>query len=230
MISAISSSADCQRQPRDVRTASVAKSVVRGSLVTLMTLVTAPFWLAAKLEALCSDKDDVFATCSQWLSLVPGSLGIYLRRAFYRRTIAQCAMDSSIGFGTTLAHRQTEIRSGVYIGIRCTLGAVCIEDHATIGSNVDLLSGRHQHGFGQLRVPIQQQGGRFQQIRIGSNAWVGNSSVVMADVGKEVVIGAGSVVVSPIPEASVAVGNPCVVKSSRVNGHTPGQVPQRGAT
>lgn len=230
MISAVSLPNDSQRQSRGAPIGSRAKAFARVAVVALMTLLTTPFWLAAMLEACCGQKDDIFAACGQWLSLIPGRLGVFLRRAFYRRTIAHCAIDSSIGFGSTLAHRQTEIHSGVYIGIRCTLGAVCIEQHATIGSNVDLLSGRHQHGFTALGVPIQQQGGRFEQIRIGSNAWIGNSSVVMADVGKDSIVGAGSVVVSPIPDASVAVGNPCVVKRSRLNGHSPSIVAERGTT
>jgi acetyltransferase-like isoleucine patch superfamily enzyme len=90
-----------------------------------------------------------------------------------------------------------------------------IEDDVAIGSNVDILSGRHQHGFSDLGRPVRDQGGVFQAIRIGRNAWIGNSAVVMADVGDDCVIGAGSVVVRAIPARSVAAGNPATVKRSR---------------
>ena len=61
------------------------------------------------------------------------------------------------------------------------------------------VSGRHQHHFIRLDEPIQAQGGTFEQVRIGRNSWIGNSTVVMADIGDDCVIGAGSVVVKPIP-------------------------------
>jgi acetyltransferase-like isoleucine patch superfamily enzyme len=93
---------------------------------------------------------------------------------------------------------------------------VAIGDDVAIGSNVDILSGRHQHHFGRLDVPIQDQGGVFQQVTIGRNCWVGNSAVVMADIGADSVIGAGSVVVKPIPARSIAAGNPATVRKQRV--------------
>jgi acetyltransferase-like isoleucine patch superfamily enzyme len=100
-------------------------------------------------------------------------------------------------------------------GNRCTVGMAVLEPDATVGSNVDILSGRHQHGTGRLDVPIQRQAGRFRRVTIGRNAWVGNSAVVMADVGPHCVVGAGSVVARPLPERAVAAGNPAVVKYTR---------------
>jgi len=92
---------------------------------------------------------------------------------------------------------------------------VVIEDHATIGSNVDILSGRHQHGFTDAGLSVQMQTGIFRQVRLGRNCWIGNSSVVMADVAEGCVVGAGSVVVKPLPAGAVAVGNPAVIKKQR---------------
>jgi len=60
-------------------------------------------------------------------------------------------------------------------------------------------------------VPLAQQGGSFSKVHIGRNCWIGNSTVIMADVGEGSVIGAGSVVVKAIPARCVAVGNPAVV-------------------
>ncbi len=84
-----------------------------------------------------------------------------------------------------------------------------------IGSNVDVLSGRHQHAIGGTDRPIKDQTRSFIGLRILRGCWLGNSSVVMADVGQGAVIGAGSVVVTPIPDWAVAVGNPAVVKYFR---------------
>ena len=84
-------------------------------------------------------------------------------------------------------------------------------DGTAIGSNVDILSGRHQHKVGGDE-PIQYQQGTYIQLQFGRNSWIGNGAVVIADIGEGAVIGAGSVVVHAIPAHSVAVGNPAVVK------------------
>jgi virginiamycin A acetyltransferase len=146
---------------------------------------------------------------------MPGKPGIFARRSFYLMTIDRCATDCHIGFGTTLSHSQVSIGPGVMIGHRCTVGNAVIGRDATIGSNVDILSGRRQHGCDRTDRPIQDQGGEFTQVRIDANCWIGNSAVVMADVGTDCVIGAGAVVVKPIPANAVAVGNPAVVKRTR---------------
>jgi acetyltransferase-like isoleucine patch superfamily enzyme len=192
-----------------------SRASLRDLFVLVAVVLTAPLWLAARAQRRLGGGDSVFAGCSEALSLVPGRVGVFLRRGFYRLTLDACATDCHLGFGTTLAHPQVRIGRGVYIGNRCTLGQVDIGDDATIGSNVDILSGRHQHHFDQLGQPIQDQGGVFTQVRIGRNCWIGNSAVIMADAGADSVIGAGSVVVRPIPAGVVAVGNPAVVKKRR---------------
>jgi acetyltransferase-like isoleucine patch superfamily enzyme len=50
-------------------------------------------------------------------------------------------------------------------------------------------------------------------VTIGDNVWIGGGVNIIGGVtiGKDSVIGAGSVVVSDIPEGVVAVGNPCKV-------------------
>lgn len=195
------------------------RSLIRAAVVGVFSLMTAPLWLPCRLQTALSGGEGLFVACSEFLSLFPGRLGIYLRRGFYRRTVDEFALDASLGFGTILAHPEVRIGRGVYVGSRCTLGRVILEDHVTIGSNVDILSGRHQHHFDDLNTPIQKQGGSYQPVRIGRNSWVGNSAVVMAEVGEECVIGAGSVVVKPIPSRTIAAGNPAAVKRERAAAH-----------
>src|SRR5207249_8831370 len=64
---------------------------------------------------------------------------------------------------------RSEIHGGVYIGSRCTIGSAILERDVTIGSNVDVLSGRRQHGFARAGVPVQNQAGRYERVRIGRN-------------------------------------------------------------
>jgi len=197
--------------------------MLRNILVTVAILLTLPLWLAVRITSCLQMSDDVFLTCSQIISVVPGTLGVFLRRGFYCMTLEQCVRDCSIGCATWFSHPQARIGSSVYIGGRCTIGMCDIGDDVLIGSNVDILSGRHQHRSDDLDKPRREQGGSFTKVRIGHNAWIGNSAVVMADVGDGSVIGAGSVVVKPVPACSVAVGNPAVVKRSTRPGSSSAQ-------
>jgi acetyltransferase-like isoleucine patch superfamily enzyme len=188
------------------------KKVMKGLVRVTALVLTAPLWGLSRLEAALGDAERVFVAFAELFSLFPGAVGVYLRQAYYRMTLARCAADCHIGFGTIFSHRNASLDQGVYIGNRCTIGMARIERDVTIGSNVDILSGRRQHYTLWVDVPVQQQGGEYVPVRIGSNAWVGNSSVVMADVASNSVVGAGSVVVHPVPAGSMVAGNPAVVK------------------
>jgi acetyltransferase-like isoleucine patch superfamily enzyme len=101
------------------------------------------------------------------------------------------------------------------VGTGCTLGLVTLEDDVLLASNVDVLSGAGQHRFDELDVPIREQGGTFDRVTVGADSWIGNRSVVMADVGRQCVVGAGSVVNKPLPPRSIAVGTPARVVGTR---------------
>ncbi len=190
------------------------KQIIRNALVTVAVIMTLPLWLPVRMGRCIGMHDGLFATCSQMISVVPGLLGIYLRRGFYCMTLDQSPVDAGIGWGTWFSHPQVCIGKNVYVGCRCSIGMCEIGDDVLIGSNVDILSGRHQHRSEDATVLRNAQGGCFTAIQIGRNAWIGNSAVVMADVGEDSIIGAGSVVVKPIPPRCVAAGNPATVKKS----------------
>ena len=191
------------------------RDTIRLVLVFLAILLTAPLWILCQIQKRICHGRSWFSTCSEFLSMAPGVVGIYLRRGFYCRTLDSYDLTSSVGFGTTIAHIEVRIGKSVYIGNKCTIGCANIANYCTIGSNVDILSGRHQHNYSDIDSPIQNQGGHFQQVQIGKNCWIGNSAVIMADIGDDCVIGAGAVVVKSIPALSVAVGNPAVIKKTR---------------
>jgi acetyltransferase-like isoleucine patch superfamily enzyme len=170
-------------------------------------VVVSPLLVAWRLAALRGRGSICFASCSQLLSLFPGRTGSYLRRAFYRRTLVACSDDAHIEFGTVLAHRDVSIGRGVYIGTFCSLGKVTIGDNVMIGSNVDILSSRHQHRHINGRL-LGSEGGAFSMVEIGANTWIGNSAVIMASVGAGCIVGAGSVVVKPVRDGATVVGNP----------------------
>jgi virginiamycin A acetyltransferase len=191
------------------------RHVIRNALVLVAVALTSPLWIPVRLFARLDPKDNLFLACSEFLSLFPGLVGIFLRRGFYFMTLESFAPDCTIEFGTWVAHRRVRIGRCVYIGGRCTLGMCAIGDYTLIGSNVDIVAGRYTHSFDDPTKPTCTQREGYRQVRIGRNAWIGNSAVIMEDVGDDTVIGAGSVVVKPIPSGAVAVGNPCVVKKMR---------------
>lgn len=195
--------------------AAFMKAVLRDAIVLAGVILLAPLWLAPWLERHLSRGDGWFAGFSELVSLVPGKPGVFVRRAFYRMTLDSCATDCHVGFGTTFAHPRVNIGKRVYIGNRCTVGLADIGDDATVGSNVEILSGRRQHHFDDEQTPIQRQGGEFRRVQLGRDCWVGNSAVVMADVGAGAVVGAAAVVVRPVPANAVVVGNPAAVKRFR---------------
>ena len=56
-------------------------------------------------------------------------------------------------------------------------------------------------------------------VRIGEGTWVGSAAVIMADVGKHSVIGAGAVVTEPLPDYVIAGGVPAqIIKNRRPAG------------
>lgn len=184
------------------------KKAIKCFARSLAAVLTAPLWLLVRAELATTQTETWFSAGAELLSLMPGRTGELLRLAFYRMTLEFCAAECCVGFGTMLTHPQTRIGHRVFIGGRCMIGKAVIEDDVAIGSNVDILSGRYQHNFDSTDRPILEQGGTFSRVRIGSNSWIGNSAVIMADIGEGCVVGAGSVVVKPVPPRSVIVGNP----------------------
>ena len=110
--------------------------------------------------------------------------------------------------GPSFRHPTAEIGNNVYIGVYCCLGDVTLEDDVLIASHVSIANGGRQHGIERLDIPIREQPGVWPRITIGRDSWIGDRAVVLADVGQQCVIGAGSVVTKSIPDLAIAVGVP----------------------
>jgi virginiamycin A acetyltransferase len=180
------------------------KSLLQKFLCLICLVATSPLFLLYKLTG----SKDLFAGQAQLLALVPGKLGSYLRIAYYSQTLERCPINGYIGFGSFFAHPEVELGIGYYIGAYCIIGKAKIGNHATIASHVSVLSGKNQHGYKELGKPIQEQPGVFRKISIGENCWIGNNAVIMADLGVQNVVAAGSVIVSATGDYEILAGNP----------------------
>jgi acetyltransferase-like isoleucine patch superfamily enzyme len=155
--------------------------------------------------------DKAFSGWSQAFALVPGLSGVYLRRAFYRVVLSRCEYGCCISFGTVISHSTAEIGRNVYVGVYGCLGDVTLDEDVLLGSHVSVINGKAQHGIDRIDLPIREQPGVWPRVTIGRDSWIGDRAVVLADVGRHCVIGAGSVVTRPIPDYAIAVGNPARV-------------------
>jgi virginiamycin A acetyltransferase len=177
-------------------------------LATILVL-PAVFLHALSRRGLGSERS--FPGWSQALSLLPGLTGQFLRRAFYQEVLSGCGTDACICFGVIISHVTAEIGHRVYIGPYCCLGDVTLEDDVLLGSHVSVVNGRSQHGIECLDTPIREQLGAWERITVGKNSWVGERAILMANVGRHCVIGAGAVVTSAVPDFAIAVGSPARV-------------------
>lgn len=187
------------------------KQVVKAAIEVLAMLTVLPAVALYCIARLLLGPAKAFPGWSQFFSLCPGLSGAYLRRAFYRLVFDRCAHGVWIGFGTVFSHPKCSVGRNVYMGVFCCVGEVTLEDDVLIGSHVSIMNGYAQHGTERLDVPIREQPGVWPHITIGRDTWIGDRAVVMANVGRHCVIGAGSVVTKPIPDYAVAVGTPARV-------------------
>jgi acetyltransferase-like isoleucine patch superfamily enzyme len=146
---------------------------------------------------------------------VPGILGQYVRRAFLSRALARCHSTAIVEFGTIFSQAGAELDENAYVGPHCHLGLVHIARDAMLAGGVHIPSGGHSHGISDVLVPIRDQPGSPSLVRIGAGAWIGSAAIVMADVGRDTVVGAGAVVTRPVPDRVVVAGVPARIVRSR---------------
>ena len=191
------------------------KPLAKNIIFFFSVLLMSPVLILYRSLHIFSSSDALFTGFSQFLSLLPGKTGGYLRAAFYRYTMKSCSKDTVISFLVLFAQQDTEIDSGVYIGPNSNIGSCKIGKNTLLGSSVHVMSGKKQHNYLNPEVNIKDQGGTLDKITIGEDCWIGNDALILANIGNKSVIGAGSVVIDEIPAYSIAAGNPAKVIKTR---------------
>jgi virginiamycin A acetyltransferase len=181
---------------------------VKRALDVCFLALVAPAAILCALEAKHGNRDVMFTMVAQFCALVPGLPGVFLRRAFYRLTLEACGESFFIGFGAWFSHRAARIDEDVYIGPYAVLGSCHLGRGSLIGTRCSILSGGNLHSLDRHGRWMPSDLRRLQTIHIGEYAWLGESSVVLADVGSSAMVVAGAVVSAAVPPSIVVAGNP----------------------
>jgi acetyltransferase-like isoleucine patch superfamily enzyme len=119
------------------------------------------------------------------------------------------------GNPTITLRPELRIGDGCYIGRSGTIACI---SRITLGRDVMISDrvfiGDAGHGFARTDVPIRDQYLTSKgPVEIGDGTWIGIGVSIMANVkiGRNCVVGAGSVVTNDIPDFCIAVGVPAKV-------------------
>lgn len=133
---------------------------------------------------------------------------------YMKEMFAECGEGCYIElpFHANWGGRHLHFGDFVYANFNLTVvddGEIYVGDRVMFGPNVTIATANHPIEPGLRSKALQYN----RAVHIGENVWVGANTVIVpgVSIGKNSVIGAGSVVTKDIPENVVAVGNPCRV-------------------
>lgn len=149
-----------------------------------------------------------YGSAGQVLALVPGYVGVLLRRAWYGRTLAACGRNLVVDFMTVILRPDTRVGNNCYINAFCWIGWADIGDDFLGGEGISILSGNKQHGFATRELPMRLQEGEKRQVVIGKDVWCGSKVIVSADVAEGSILASGAVVTKSFEPYTILAGVP----------------------
>ena len=159
-------------------------------------------WRGTKI--ICSD------LLQNWLA-AGVACPIKIRRVLYRiagnKIGKNCYISPRIFIGP--GPGKLSVGGGTFINYNCwfDLGDdIEIAENCNIAMNVNFINGTHEIGDENRRAG----NGITKKIVVGSGSWIGADSVIMPGVriGKGVIVGAGSLVVSDLEDNAIYIGRP----------------------
>jgi virginiamycin A acetyltransferase len=179
-------------------------------LFCICVALVSPLILVTIIESYLSDGEGekFFCVSAEFLSLIPGMLGNYLRKGFYWAVCTDISPDTQFNFMSLLAHRENIIKGGTLIGAYTTIGYSNIGENVLFGSKISIISGKYQHGKPSQRINGEAISEEHIVVNIGRNSWIGQDSVILANIGENCTIAAGSVVFKDVQDNTTVMGNP----------------------
>jgi virginiamycin A acetyltransferase len=191
------------------------RDILKALATMLATVIVAPRIAAFRTAAAVVGRERALEASTQSLARVPGLRGQYLRRAFLPFAGVTCHPTATVCYGTTFSKPGSVLEENVYVGPGCHLGLVHLERDVLVAAGVHIPSGARTHGTADPSIPIREQEGTPTMVRIGAGSWIGSAAVILADVGRNSVVGAGSVVTKPLPDDVIAAGVPARIVRAR---------------
>jgi acetyltransferase-like isoleucine patch superfamily enzyme len=185
------------------------RALFKASVFAAAVLLVWPFWILSWLERRLGRGEQLFSLGAQLFSLLPGAPGRILRAAYYVGTLEHCHWEVNVGFGSLFVKRAASMGRHASTGCYCVLGNADIGERVMIGSRVSIPSGKRQHFDDAGR--LTSGASHFDRVSVGAGSWIGEGAIVMADVGSQCVVAAGSVVGKEVPDRSIVSGNPARV-------------------
>ena len=115
-----------------------------------------------------------------------------------------------------------EIQKNAHIGRNCKISShtficegVTIEDNVFVGHNVSFINDKYPRATSGGRLQTETDW-KVEPTRVCEGASIGTSCTILSNVtiGRNTIIGAGSVVTRDVPDNVVAAGVPCRVRRS----------------
>lgn len=126
-----------------------------------------------------------------------------------------CTIDDGTKVGTFV-----EIQRGATIGKNCKISShsfICegvrISDGVFVGHNVSFINDMYPRAVNEDGSMQTDEDWEMVETFVGERASIGTSATILGGIkiGKNAIIGAGSVVTKDVPDNAVAVGNPAKV-------------------
>lgn len=136
------------------------------------------------------------------------------KTSYMKEVFAECGENNYIElpFHANWGGRHVHFGSYIYANSNLTMvddGHIYVGDKVMFGPNVTIATASHP-----IDPELRGRGLQYNKdVYIGENTWIAANVVIVPGVhiGKNAVIGAGSVVTRDIPDGVVAVGSPCRV-------------------